>query len=68
MIKCIKKRDGTLRVHSKGSAHDMALETLVIIMKLYQGIKEENPELAEMYKKNIIGVTLDPNSPVWKED
>ena len=29
--------------------------------------KKENPEAAKGYKLHLLGLLLDPDSPVWKE-
>ena len=50
----------------KGTAHDLTVETASIIKALYRSFHVESPEAAEEYKLTIIGLLLDPDSPVWK--
>jgi hypothetical protein len=67
MIKCNIKRDGHVRVKASGTAHDLTVETSALIEDIYQSIHQQNPEAAKGYKNTLIGILLDPNSPVWKE-
>lgn len=67
MLKCKIKREGTIRVKATGTAHDLMVETAAAIQEVYNGIKKKNPEAAAGYKSHLIGLLLDPNSPVWKE-
>lgn len=67
MIKCNIKREGYIKVKSTGTAYDLMLETAVLIQTIYQNIKQANPEAAQGYRRNLMGLLLDPKSPVWKE-
>lgn len=67
MIKCKIKYGGKVTVSGKGTVREMTAETLLMIQQLYQQIKEANPDAAEQFKRNIIGATLAPDSPVWKD-
>lgn len=66
MVKCKIKRGGKLRVKATGTAQDIMVETGALIRELYSGINRKNPEAAKGYKKYLIGLLLDPDSPVWK--
>ena len=68
MLKCKIKREGNIRVKATGTAQDLMVETGAAIHEVYQGIKKKNPEAAEGYKNHLIGLLLDPNSPVWREE
>lgn len=69
MLKChIDKAKKNLRVKAKGTPHDLMVETAAMIETLHQQIHKANPEAANEYKLKLLGVLLDPNTPVWKED
>lgn len=55
------------KVLAKGTAMDMTLEAAMAIKLTYQAICKENPESANQFKNKLIGLLLDPSSPVWKE-
>lgn len=69
MIRCnIKKgKPGRLWVTASGTAEDLTAETGALIQAVYQNINKTNPEAAEGYKLHLLGLLLDPSSPVWKE-
>ena len=68
MLKCNIKKDGKISVKGSGSAKDLMAETGALIRELYRNIKRQSPEAAAGYKLHLIGLLLDPKSPVWKED
>lgn len=69
MIKCnIRKgKKGKVWVKATGTADDLTAETGALIQTVYQNIKAENTEAAKGYKLHLLGLLLDPKSPVWKE-
>lgn len=69
MLKCnIDKDKGKGYLKSKGDIDNVIVETLTLIKQLYRGIVQQSPDAAKHFKNTIIGVLLDPNSPVWKEE
>lgn len=68
MLKCNIKKGGTIRIKATGTAEDLTVETGMVIKQIYQSIRLQNPAAAEGYKLTLIGMLLDPDSPVWKED
>ena len=66
MLKCNIKKGGLVRVKAGGTAQDLMVETGALIRSLYSSINRQNPEAAEGYKSHLIGLLLDPESPVWK--
>ena len=66
MLKCNIKKGRTLRVKASGTSHELAVETAAMIETIYQQIYKANPVEANNYKLKLIGVLLDPASPVWK--
>ena len=68
MIKCNIKREGRVRVKATGTAQDMRVETAVLIKEVHRSILEQSPEAARGYRRHLMGLLLDPKSPVWKED
>lgn len=67
MIKCTIKKDSAIWVKASGTAQDLTAETGAAIKMIYLSIKKDNPEAAKGYKLHLLGLLLDPNSPVWKE-
>ena len=67
MIKCNIKKGRRIRVNASGTAEEITVETGMAIKMIYQAINKENPEAAEGYKLHLLGLLLDPESPVWKE-
>jgi hypothetical protein len=45
---------GTGEIQVEGTVSELYVDTMVIIRQLYNQLKKENPELAELYKRNII--------------
>ena len=68
MLKCHIKKGGSIAVRASGTAKDLMVETAAMIQNVYQNIRRQHPEAAEGYKTALIGVLLDPKSPVWKEN
>ena len=66
MLKCKIKRGGVIRVKANGTTQDLVAETAAMVTNVYNGIKQMNPAAADKYKCHLIGLLLDPNSPVWK--
>lgn len=50
----------------KGTPHNLVVETAAIIETVYRSFCKYFPEAAEEYKTKLIGLLLDPTSPVWK--
>lgn len=68
MIKCKIKISGHIQVKASGTVKDLTVETAALIEDIYQSIHQKNPEAAKGYKNTLIGILLDPKSPVWKEN
>lgn len=70
MLKCNIKKGGKGKVWVKasGTAEDLTVETGMVVQQIYRSIREQNPEAAKGYKLHLLGLLLDPKSPVWKED
>ena len=66
MLKCNIKRGGNIRVKATGTAQDLMVETAAAIKEVYNGINKTSQEAAKEYKLRLIGLLLDPDSPVWK--
>lgn len=67
MLKCKIKKGSRIRVEAKGNGADLVAETGVMVQEIYRGIKRENPEAAQQYRLSVIGLLLDPKSPVWSD-
>lgn len=68
MLKCNVKTGGIVWVKANGTADKLVPETAVVIQAVYRGIKKKNPDLAKEFKNRLIGLLLDPESPVWQEN
>ena len=69
MLKCnINKAKGKVRINGKGTPHILMVETGALIADVYHQTHKKSPEAAREYKMKLIGVLLDPKSPVWEED
>lgn len=69
MIKCKADRHKCVaKVRTKGSVADVATEILVIIKMTFMEIQQQNPALAEEFKKQIIGTLIAPDSPIFRKE
>lgn len=69
MLKCnIDRKKNRIRIKAKGTAHDLMLETSAMIADIYRHINAAAPDAAQGFKNALVGMLLDPKSPVWKED
>ena len=66
MIKVKINKSKRIFIEADGTAHDLMIETAAIIGLVYSAIRKKNKESAETFKNNLIGVLLDPETPVWK--
>lgn len=69
MLKCkIDKKKDLISVKAKGTAKELMIDTCCIIADLYRNINNKAPAVAPVFKNELIGMLLDPQSPVWKEE
>ena len=69
MLKChIDKKKNKIWTKANGTAADLMVETAATIQAIYQNINKKNPEAAKGYKTHLLGLLLDPESPIWKEE
>lgn len=69
MLKCkVVKENGHVRVKAKGSPNTLAVESCAIIMDCFKELNRQYPAAADEYKRTVLGMMLDPSSPVWKEE
>lgn len=67
MLKCnINKSKNMVRVKANGTPHDLMVETATLIKDIHNHIHKESMVAASAYKMELIGMLLDPDSPVWK--
>lgn len=67
MLKCNVKEGGMVFVKAKGPASNLVPEIAMVVQAVYRGILKKSPEAAKEFKNRLIGLLLDPASPVWKE-
>lgn len=67
MIKCNIQKCGRSRVKASGTADDLVPEVGLVIMEIFRAMHKKNPEAAKQFKNRMIGLLLDPRSPVWGE-
>ena len=68
MLKCNIKTGGRVWVKASGTADKLVPEVGMVIMEIFRAIRKKNPAAAKEFKNRLIGLLLDPKSPVWKED
>lgn len=68
MIKCHIKKSGIVLVRAKGTASELVPEVGEIILEIYRSIHKKSPEAAKQFRNRLIGLLLDPKSPVWEEE
>ena len=68
MLKCninyAKKR---VRVKVNGTPRVLMVETVALIRDVHHHIHSQAPDAAQQFKNELLGMLLDPDSPVWKE-
>lgn len=68
MIKCrIDKAKKHVWVKAKGTPRDLMVEATCLIRDIFRHINELAPDAAQQFKNELLGMLLDPESPVWKE-
>lgn len=67
MIKCHIKRIGKSQVRASGTAEDLVPEVGMVILEIQRVLFKKNPATAKAFKNRLIGLLLDPKSPVWQE-
>lgn len=68
MIRCHIKEGGMVFVRAKGESDHMVAEIGMLILSVFRKIHAKNPEAAKRFRNLLIGLLLDPNSPVWETD
>lgn len=69
MLKCrIGGKKKRIWIKAKGTARELVVESAAIVGNIYQNLNEKNPTAALEFKNTIIGVLLDPASPVWQKE
>ncbi|MGN0998674.1 MAG: hypothetical protein ACI4PO_03905 [Faecousia sp.] len=64
MLKAHIKNTGKSYVKCKATPERLAIETALVIKTVYSSINETSPEAAKEFKNHLIGLLLDPQSPV----
>lgn len=54
------------RVKIKGNERSLLLEIGAVIKCVYEAANEESPNLAELFKENLIALVADTDSPLWE--
>lgn len=67
MLKCNVKEGGIVFVKAKGTASNLVPEIGMVVQLVYRSIRKKSPEAAKEFKNRLIGLLLDPASPVWQE-
>lgn len=66
MIKCTIKFGKNSRVKADGTLDTLTRETMLVISQIYTGLKKENEDAAEEFRKQLFAFLIDPNSPLFK--
>ena len=62
----ISRKKDRMKIQVAGTGSEIMVETCFVIETIYRNIHQQNPEAAEAYKNHLLGVLLDPKSPVWQ--
>lgn len=69
MLKCnINKAKKKVWVKGNGTPHDLMVEAATLIKDIHHHIREKAPDAAQQFKNELLGMLLDPESTVWKEE
>ena len=68
MIRCHIKEGGIVFVKAKGFSDKLVPEVGMLILSIYRQIHAKNPEAAKQFRNRLLGLLLDPKSPVWETD
>lgn len=66
MLKCKIGKEKNVKITCSGTAHELMLETSMLIQQIYQYIHKANPEAAKGYRSQLLIMMLKPESPVWE--
>lgn len=64
MIKTTRNGNATM-VCLDGDANTITAEILAVINSAYRGVARKNPNQASKFRRILIGMLTDPDSPVW---
>lgn len=68
MLKChIDKDKKRVWVKGNGTPRTLMVEVTCLIGDIFRHINEQAPDAAQQFKNELLGMLLDPESPVWKE-
>lgn len=67
MLKCNIKTSGRFSVKASGTAGELVPQVGMVIMEIFRALHKKNPAAAKEFKNHLIGLLLDPETPVWKE-
>lgn len=68
MLRCrMNKKKNRARVKAGGKLSELVTESAAIIRIVYESLAKTNPEAAKEYRRTLMGVLLDPNSPIFKK-
>ena len=67
MLKCNIRTSGRVWVKASGTASELVPEIGMVIKEVFRVIHKKNPAAAKEFKNRLIGLLLDPASPVWEE-
>lgn len=65
MIKCNIEKGKKIKIKAAGPLNEINTDICTLIKMTYSTINQECPEAATEFKNQLIGVLLDPDSPVW---
>ena len=69
MLKCrIGGKKKLIWIEAKGTGQELVVESAALVGNIYRNIHKENPAAALEFKNTIIGILLDPASPVWQKE
>lgn len=68
MIKIKSLPKGQMSVDVEGTIEEITTQTGQAIYGIHNLIREQDPDMAELFKQTLLSMLNDPDSSVWKEE
>ena len=62
----IDRKKDYVRVKAKGKLQEITTETQMAVKMVFLSLHEQNPAIADEFRRNMIAAMIDPNSPIFK--
>lgn len=61
----IKTHGNAVRMEIRGSTEEIMADVCMVINNIYSSMYKQNKPLANVFRKGITRVIVDPDSPMW---